>query len=215
MRVYFESLAGGRNPLMHSVSSNLNAHVGWCTVGANLCTGPVGTRCIVSLSPSLFCIECSKACSLSSLSTKSVSLRSIVARCTSPLRTFSSNLPSYTGSTCQSFPPFDNAPGPHLHRFDGGSSASADASIISARALATSGMYLLRTFFLAFRSFAACARTILPLSWVAQPRMARSTASAISVLSSPMYSLEVPLNGILVLTMETKMPILSLFLSIL
>ena len=75
MRVYFESLAGGRNPLMHSVSSNLNAHVGWCTVGANLCTGPVGTRCIVSLSPSLFCIECSKACSLSSLSTKSVSLR--------------------------------------------------------------------------------------------------------------------------------------------
>ena len=48
MRVYFESLAGGRNPLMHSVSSNLNAHMGWCTVGANLCTGPVGTRCIVS-----------------------------------------------------------------------------------------------------------------------------------------------------------------------
>mmetsp|Transcript_14936 Transcript_14936/g.64016 ORF Transcript_14936/g.64016 Transcript_14936/m.64016 type:complete len:264 (+) Transcript_14936:555-1346(+) len=45
--------------------------------------------------------------------------------------------------------------------------------------------------------------------------MARSTASAISTLSSPMYSLEVPLNGILVDTMETNTPILSLFLSIL
>ena len=45
--------------------------------------------------------------------------------------------------------------------------------------------------------------------------MARSTASAISVLSSPMYSFDVPLNGIFVLTMLTKTPILSLFLSIL
>ena len=72
-----------------------------------------------------------------------------------------------------------------------------------------------RTFFRARRSFAACARTIFPFSCVAQALIARSTASAISTLSSPMYSFEVPLKGIFVLTMLTKIPILSLFLSIL
>lgn len=35
------------------------------------------------------------------------------------------------------------------------------------------------------------------------------TAEAISLMSSPMYSFPVPLNGILVLTMLTKTPILS------
>lgn len=41
------------------------------------------------------------------------------------------------------------------------------------------------------------------------------TAAAISSISSPIYSLPVPLNGILVLTILTKTPILSIFCLIL
>jgi hypothetical protein len=44
-------------------------------------------------------------------------------------------------------------------------------------ARATSGMYRDNTFFLAPLCFAACARTIFPLSWIAHAWMARVTAS--------------------------------------
>ena len=40
----------------------LNASAGWYTIGANSCDPPTFIRCTASVSPSLFCIECSSAC---------------------------------------------------------------------------------------------------------------------------------------------------------
>mmetsp|Transcript_31821 Transcript_31821/g.67402 ORF Transcript_31821/g.67402 Transcript_31821/m.67402 type:complete len:238 (-) Transcript_31821:687-1400(-) len=73
----------------------------------------------------------------------------------------------------------------------------------------TSGMYLSNRDFRSFTSRNAFRFARWARSWLQQLCRARFTLSWISVMSSPMYSFPVPLNGTLVDTMDTKTPILS------
>eukprot|EP00740_Mantoniella_antarctica_P023379 CAMPEP_0198684432 /NCGR_PEP_ID=MMETSP1468-20131203/12210_1 /TAXON_ID=1461545 /ORGANISM="Mantoniella sp, Strain CCMP1436" /LENGTH=100 /DNA_ID=CAMNT_0044429243 /DNA_START=683 /DNA_END=985 /DNA_ORIENTATION=+ len=99
-------------------------------------------RCTASLSPSLFCIEYSSACSLSMRSTCSSSRLLMVASVTLPSRTLPSTSVSHFVSTDQSRPPSveDALETPCRARFDGGSAAAADDVSMAATARAQSGM---------------------------------------------------------------------------
>ena len=95
---------------------------------------------------------------------------------------------------------------PHYHHTHGTVFSSNPPTLPHAGYAMT---YLVRFFLRSRSSASALCFSSFALSCRQQRSIARFTAAFTSGMSSPMYSLPVPLNGTFVLTKETKMPILS------